>query len=195
MRPKNRPKSPKEGLGKRRPRSPSATAEWRKNFVYSSIPGGTAEPTREGRVWRPGLAVAIFFASQTAGERCRGSHLALVWHTDFDTTCSEGTATIYRPSAPLHASLSFPPPTSLPPAALPTENKMSTSEEARQARQFIGLNFQFILHAQRTQLGVGNSSSASAEIASLRKKKLMNLFSTVRSACLRYTRPRLRTRF
>ena len=42
-------------------------------------------------------------------ERCRGSQLALFWHTDFGTTCSEDTATINRPPALLHAPLASPP--------------------------------------------------------------------------------------
>ena len=53
-----------------------------------------------------GVGAAI---APTWAARRRGSFIALVWHTDFATTCSRDTVIICRPPSLLHASL-FPPP-------------------------------------------------------------------------------------
>ena len=58
----NRSETPKKDLGKRWPRSARRLRRGR-NFVDSSIPRGSTEPTNGGRVCQPGLTVANFFAN------------------------------------------------------------------------------------------------------------------------------------
>ena len=84
--------------------------EWAPLFF---MPWALTLPSNYAASWRR------YCHRPTDAERCRGSHLALFWHTDFDTTCNEDTATIYRSSVLLHASLSSPcPPPFLPPPSL-----------------------------------------------------------------------------